>query len=165
MSAILPCLMQLTLFPMQFYITNGTNSTTYNAVSPHECQDICLNNSDCGGFNYDGQHLQCITILTDTFYLPNLVQNNAYGTGFYMKSYSECFTEAHTTYIFIVLIVGLIILIGVPMVCYSNTRTRNQTILFSRRPSGYPPLINEQEAVPPPYQSTEETTTIQVDEN
>lgn len=166
MSAILPCLMQLTLFPMQFYTTNGTNTITYNAVTPHDCQDICLNSTECGGFNYDAQHLQCITIMTDTFYLPNLVKNNVYGTGFYIKSYSQCFTESHTMYIFVVIIVCVLILIAFPLLCYSNTRTRNRSIIFSRGSSGYPPLINEeQQAVPPPYQSTDESTRIQVDEN
>ena len=160
MSAILPCLMQFTLFPMQFYISNKTK--THNAVSPFECKDICLNNTECGGFNYDAQHLQCFALMTQTFNLHNLVENSAYGSGFYMKSYSQCYTESHEFYMTFFIIVGVLILIGVPMCCFSGTRRHRRFVLFSRSPSSTTPLINNQESVPPPYRSTDASPISQI---
>jgi hypothetical protein len=176
MSGLLPCLMQFTLFPMQFYVSNKTE--THNAVTPFDCKNICLNNSYCGGFNYDAQHLQCFALMTKTFNLENLVENSAYGSGFYMKSYSQCFTESHAFYMTFFIIVGALLLIGVPVCCFSGTRRHRRFILFSRTASSSSTssLINNHEPVPPPYRSTDASpisqnsnsdnnTSIQIPEN
>ena len=150
---------------MQFYVSNKTE--THNAVTPFECKDICLNNTNCGGFNYDAQHLQCFALMTKTFNLENLVENSAYGSGFYMKSYSQCFTESHAFYTCFFIIVGALLLIGIPVCCFSGTRHHRRFILFSRSASSSStsPLINNHDPVPPPYRSSDASPTSQNSNN
>lgn len=156
MTDTLPCLTQFTLFPLQYYSTNNTDSLIYNAVSPHECQAICYDNNTCGGFNYNGQQLQCIVLFTDTFSLSYLEKNFRYATGFYMKSYTECYSTINSTYIMFLILVGILFIVGLPIFFTCQSRRRQREALRSRTSSRTSLLSRDQ--IPPPYQSPENSS-------
>ena len=155
MTDTLPCLTQFTLFPLQYYSTNNTDSLIYNAVSPHECQAICYENNTCGGFNYNGLQLQCIVLFTDTFSLSYLEKTFRYATGFYMKSYTECYQLPDTVYITFIALFCILLIISFPM-CITNLRRRSRNRLISRTNSRTSLLSRDQ--IPPPYQSPENSS-------
>lgn len=154
MSYMLPCLDGYTFFGNQFYQLDRNLVTLFNATYPHECRNYCIESSDCYGFNYDGMHLQCFLLNTDTFSPLNLQQQqDNYIVGFYMNSYENCsfFNQNTMLPLFIALAVFIVLLMPVCFLCGN----RRQRIHYLSRTSSRTSLIERQ--VPPPYRENTES--------